>query len=98
MAKITVTPETLRTQAGQLRGHKNSHDAAITSFKNVVNGTSADFTGDAAEAYRNQFATMEPTLKSFSEMLEGFAKLLETAANTMEQTDQSLASTMKSFG
>ena len=78
MATIKVTPDTLRTQAGQLRGHKEAHEAAITNFKSVVNGTSSEFTGEAAEAYRNQFASMETTLKNFSEMLEAFAKNLET--------------------
>ena len=56
------------------------------------------YKGEAQDAFLAKFESMQSTFTNFSEMLEGYAKLMDTAATQLENTDQSLKSTMTNFG
>ena len=45
-----------------------------------------------------KYEGMQSTFTNFSQMLEDYAKLMDTAAQRMQETDQSLSTTMTSFG
>lgn len=98
MALIQVTPEVLRGQAVDVRKQRGEHDATIQRLTTIVNGLSEVWRGTAQDAFVQNFRSMEPTFRNFSEMLEGYAKLMDTAARELEQTDQNLKGTMNSFG
>ena len=94
MAEIHVTPEVLRSKAGELRGYRSEHDDAINKITNLVNGLPGEFKGGAANAYIEKFNSMQSTFTNFSELLEDLAKKLDIAANNFESTDSQSASTM----
>ena len=50
------------------------------------------------DAFVQKYESMQSTFTNFSEMLESYAKLMDTAATKLQETDQSLSNTMKSFG
>ena len=92
MAIIQVTPELLRGKATELRGYRGEHDEIMNKITNLVNGLPEQFKGQAAEAFIEKYNSMQPTFRSFTEMLESFAERLDNNANALEETDNTLAS------
>ena len=98
MALIQVTPDLLNSKANELRGYKDQHDDAMTKMRSLLMGLNDVWKGDAQDAFVAKYESMQSTFTNFSQMLEDYAKLMNTAANRMQETDQSLSSTMSSFG
>lgn len=91
MALIQVTPDVLRSKAGEVRKYKGQHDEVIARLRNLVNGLNETWKGEAQAAFVANFESMRNTFNNFSNMLEDYARRMDAAANQMEQTDAGLA-------
>lgn len=98
MALIQVTPDLLTSKANELRGLKGQHDEAMTKMRTLIMGLNEVWKGDAQDAFVAKYESMQATFNNFSQMLEDYAKLMDTAAQKLQETDQSLQTTMNSFG
>lgn len=98
MALIQVTPDQLRTKAGELRGYKADHDEAMQKMRTLMTNLNEVWKGEAQDALLAKYEGMQSTFTQFAEMLDDYAKLMDSSANQLEQLDQSLASQMNSFG
>ena len=98
MAVIQVTQEMLTSKASELRGIKEQHDESMAKMKTLISGLNEIWKGEALDAFVQKYESMQSTFTNFSEMLESYAKLMDTAATKLQETDQSLSNTMKSFG
>ena len=98
MATIQVSPDLLQSKATELRGLKGQHDEAMSKMKTLITGLNEIWKGDAQDAFVAKYESMQSTFTNFSEMLEDYAKLMDTAAKKLQETDQSLQTTMNSFG
>lgn len=97
MAIIQVTPEVLNSKANEVRSLKAQHDDTMAKLRSLVLALNETWKGEAQDALVAKFESMQNSFTSFSEMLEGYAKLMDTAARELQNTDQSLKSTMQSF-
>lgn len=97
MAIIQVTPEVLNSKANEVRSLKAQHDDTMAKLRSLVLALNETWKGEAQDAFVSKFESMQNSFASFSEMLEGYAKLMDTAARELQNTDQSLKSTMQSF-
>ena len=97
MAIIQVTPEVLNSKANEVRSLKAQHDDTMAKLRSLVLALNETWKGEAQNAFVAKFESMQNSFTSFSEMLEGYAKLMDTAARELQNTDQSLKSTMQSF-
>ena len=98
MALIQVTPDLLNGKANELRGLKSQHDEAMSKMRTLIMGLNEVWKGDAQDAFVAKYESMQSTFTSFSQMLEEYAKLMNTAAQRLQETDQTLQSTMRHFG
>lgn len=98
MALIQVTPDLLTGKANELRGYKDQHDEAMSKMRTLIMGLNEVWKGDAQDAFVAKYESMQSTFNNFSQMLEDYAKLMDTAAAKLQETDQSLQTTMNSFG
>lgn len=98
MAIIQVTPELLNSKAAEVRSLKSSHDDTMAKLRSLVLALNENWKGEAQDAFVAKFESMQSTFTNFSEMLEGYAKLMDTAARELQNTDQTLKSTMQNFG
>lgn len=98
MALIQVTPDLLTGKANELRGYKDQHDEAMSKMRTLIMGLNEVWKGDAQDAFVAKYESMQSTFTNFSQMLEDYAKLMDTAAAKLQETDQSLQTTMNSFG
>jgi WXG100 family type VII secretion target len=97
MAKITITPPILRGKAGELRGLRGEHEAVMTRITNLVNGLSDQWSGEAQQAFLQNYQGMQPTFQRFIEILDGYAKLMDTAATEMERMDDEIGKKIQAF-
>ena len=97
MAIIQVTPEVLNSKANEVRSLKAQQDDTMAKLRSLVLALNETWKGEAQDAFVAKFESMQNSFTSFSEMLEGYAKLMDTAARELQNTDQSLKSTMQSF-
>lgn len=98
MALIQVTPDLLHGKAAELRGIRDDHDQAMARMKNLILGLNEIWKGEAQDAFVQKYQSMESTFNSFSQMVEAYASLMDTTAAGMQEKDESLASTINSFG
>lgn len=98
MALIQVTPELLTSKANELRGLKQEHDDAMAKMRNLIMGINEVWRGEAQDAYIAKYESMQTTFNTFSQMLEEYAKLMDTASQRLQESDQSLRTTIESFG
>lgn len=98
MAVIQVTPEMLKGKAGEMRTIKEQHDESMAKMKSLISGLNEIWKGEALDALVAKYNSMQSTFTNFSEMLGEYAQLMDTAANKLQETDQNLSNTMKSFG
>ncbi|MDO4809034.1 MAG: WXG100 family type VII secretion target [Eubacteriales bacterium] len=98
MALIQVTPDLLNGKAGELRTYKAQHDEAMSKMRTLIMGLNEIWKGEAQDAFVAKYESMQSTFTNFSQMLEDYAKLMDTAAQRLQETDQTLQSTMNSFG
>lgn len=97
MAIIQVTPELLASKASEVRSLKSSHDDTMAKLRSLVLSLNDTWKGEAQDAFVSKFESMQNYFTNFSEMLEGYAKLMDIAARELQNTDQSLKSTMQNF-
>ncbi len=98
MALIQVTPDLLNSKANDLRTLKGQHDEAMSKMRTLIMGLNEVWKGDAQDAFVAKYESMQSTFNNFSQMLEDYAKLMNTAAQKLQETDQTLQTTMNSFG
>lgn len=87
MAIIQITPEVLRSKAGEVRSLKSEHDDAMAKLRSLVHSLNETWKGGAQDAFVAKFESMQSSFISFSEMLDGYAKLMDIAATEIENTD-----------
>lgn len=99
MAVIQVTPEMLRTKAGEVRTIKSNHDNIVTQITSLVRNLNSQWKGAAQDTFLARYNEFNnSTFVTFTNMLEDYAKLMETAANELENQDTTLSNTtMNSF-
>lgn len=92
---ILVTPETLRSQAGQIRSYSQEHEEIIQRMTNLVLTLDEVWTGEAQAAFVNNFQGMRDIFNSFEEALLAYAQMMERVAEKMESTDRALQSRIR---
>ena len=97
MARIVITPETLRGKAGELRGLRGEHESVMSRITNLVNGLSDQWSGEAQQSFLQNYQGMQPTFQRFIEILDGYARLMDTAATELESADGNISRTIQSF-
>ena len=98
MALIQVTPDLLQGKATELRALRSEHDDTMSRMRTLITGLNEIWKGNAQDAFLAKYESMQSTFTNFSQMLEDYAKLMDTAATQLQDTDQTLQSTMNSFG
>ena len=91
---IRVDADTLHSKANEIKNLQSNHDENIARIRTLIQGLGDVFEGQAASAYQNRFASMEPTFTQFSSMLEELATKLDSAATGFTEYDSGLAGSL----
>lgn len=89
---ILLTPDTLRSQAAQIRAYTEEHDEIIQQLTNLILSLDEVWTGEAQTAFINRFQNAKDIFSSFDAALADFSQMMDNVAEKMESTDRSLKS------
>lgn len=97
MAIIQVTPESLRSEANKLTSLKGEHEAEMKKLRTLILGLNDQWKGSAQDAFVGKYQELQPEFQKFIRLLEDHINHMKTEADQMEERDNTLANTMKSF-
>lgn len=97
MAIIQVTPESLRSEANRLNTLKESHKTEMNNLRRLILSLNEQWKGSAQDAFVGKYQELQPEFQKFIKLLEDHITHMKVEADQMEERDNALASTMKSF-
>jgi WXG100 family type VII secretion target len=92
MAKISVSPEELETEANAVKKQATEALQNFEALKSRLSGLTNVFTGKAQVAFDGKYQEWNTHAKGLTESLDALGKFLETSAKTLRETDEQLAS------
>jgi WXG100 family type VII secretion target len=98
MALIKVTPESLKSQAADLRKKNAEHEQVYGSMKQLVSTLVDQWQGEAQSAFLSSFTQKEVVFKQFAEEIEKFSAFMDRAADTMQAAEDELKSQAQQLG
>lgn len=97
MAIIQVTPESLRAEANRLNSLKESHKTEMNNLRRLILSLNEQWKGSAQDAFVGKYQELQPEFQKFIRLLDDHINHMKIEAQQMEERDNALASTMKSF-
>lgn len=89
MVEIRVSPERLRSVAGQLDQNRQEADQILATMIQTVNNLGGEWSGLAQVDYANLFNERVPTMRTnLNEVLENLIQALRHIADEFERVDQ----------
>ncbi len=89
MVEIRVSPERLRSVAGQLDQKRQEADQVLATMIQTVNNLSGEWSGMAQVDYANLFNERVPQMRTnLNEILENLIQALRHIADEFERVDQ----------
>lgn len=90
--QIRMTPETMRSRAGEYRTESANVDSVISKMDSLLDTLLSEWEGSASEAYNDKFAELRPYFVKAKELIDDIATALEKTADAVEETDSTIAS------
>ena len=90
--QIRMTPEQMRSRAGEVRNQGEAFQEAVTRVGNIINELQSEWEGQASRAFAEQFERLRPAFYEMRQLILDLGTQLEGTANAVEQLDQEIAS------
>ncbi len=90
--QIRMTPDTMRTRAGEYRTEGGNVENVISKMDTLLEQLAGEWEGAAADAYAVKFGELRPSFVAARDLIEEIAASLEKTAETIEYTDSQIAS------
>ncbi|MBR3366882.1 MAG: WXG100 family type VII secretion target [Lachnospiraceae bacterium] len=95
--KIMVTPQQLRTAAGEFNASNTTVRNIATEMMNTVKSLNAVWTGEAATAYYGKMDGLSDDIERLSKLITEYSQDLEEMAAAYDQGEQEAASIANSL-
>lgn len=89
--QIRMTPESMRTRAGEYTNQANNLQQVITKMDSLLKQLQSEWEGDASRAYAQRFAELRPGFVKAKELVDEISASLKATANIVEETDKNVA-------
>lgn len=89
--QIRMTPEMMRTRAGQYTAQANNLQEIITVMDRLLTQLQSEWEGDASRAYAAKFAELRHGFVKAKDLIDEISAALKSTANIVEQTDKNIA-------
>ena len=91
MGQIRVTPDTLRTRAGQYTTEQGNMSTMIETLDGLLESIQSEWEGSASAAYAEKYAELKPGFAAVEELLGEISSALNSVADAMEEMDATIA-------
>lgn len=95
-SQIRMTPEKMRTRAGEYTTQANNLQTVITKMDALLKNLQAEWEGSASEAYAARFAELRPGFVKAKDLIDEISAALKKTAQIVEDTDNSIANQFRS--
>lgn len=92
MSQIRMTPDTMRTRAGQTDKQAEAVQSVMTAMDNLLNSLKGEWEGEAVKGYEDRYNKIKPSFRNAKALLEEIAHNLRATAQIVEETDKNIAS------
>lgn len=89
--QIRMTPDTMRTRAGEYRTEAENLQGVIEKMDSLLNTLLTEWEGSASEAYANKFSELRPSFVAAKQLIDDIAQALDKTAEAVEATDNQIA-------
>ena len=93
--QIRITPEQLRTEAGNLTKLADQHDGIFQQMTRLVENLSSQWEGQALDAFVGSYNQAKTELAKFKQSIDVFTDRMKIAAQKLEETDANLSNSFK---
>ncbi|WP_307738723.1 WXG100 family type VII secretion target [uncultured Parolsenella sp.] len=93
MARIRITPQTMRRRAKEYRDERDRVNGVIKNMDSLLDTLQVEWEGEATTAYVRRFGEVRPSFVDAAKLIDEIATALDNTAKTLEQTDQAIAAT-----
>ena len=90
--QIRMTPEQMRTRAGEVRTEGETFQGVINKMQNLINVLQEEWEGQASAQFAQQFETLKPSFNNMHQLINDIGGQLDATADAVEQLDQEIAS------
>ena len=90
--QIRMTPEQMRSRAGEVRNQGENFQEVINRMQNIINELQTEWEGAASRAFAQQFDALKPSFNDMRQLIADIGTQLDATANAVEQLDQDIAS------
>lgn len=90
--QIRMTPDTMRTRAGEYRTEADTVNQVISKMDSLLQQLQSEWEGAASESYAERYQELRPGFVKAEELIREIAAALDSTANIVEETDQNIAS------
>jgi len=87
-----MTPEQMRSRAGEVRTQGETFQDVINRMSNIINELQTEWEGQASRAFSDQFNRLKPSFNDMRQLIDDIGTQLDATANAVEQLDQDIAS------
>lgn len=91
-SQIRMTPEKMRSRAGEYTTQANNLQSIITKMDTLLKNLQGEWEGSASEAYAARFAELRPGFVKANDLIDEISAALKSTAQIVEETDNSIAS------
>lgn len=93
--QIRMTPETMRSRAGQYRTQAENVDGVIKQMDALLKTLLTEWEGASSVAYNEKYASLRPGFVAAKNLIDDIALALDKTAQALENTDNSIAKQFK---
>lgn len=89
--QIRMTPETMRTRAGEYTNQANNLQQIISKMDTLLTQLQSEWEGEASRAYAAKFAELRPGFVKAKDLIDEISAALKSTAQIVEDTDNRIA-------
>ena len=89
--QIRMTPETMRTRAGEYSTQAGNIQEIINKLDRLLAQLQNEWEGDASRAYAEKFNQLRPGFVKTNELVDDISTALRKTAQIVEETDRNIA-------
>jgi WXG100 family type VII secretion target len=91
VGQIRITPDQMRTRAGEFRTEGNNFQDCITKMQGLIRTLQEEWEGQASQVFAAQFEALTPSFNKVRELIEDIGGQLDATAAAVESLDQESA-------
>lgn len=93
--QIRITPEQMRSRAGQYRTEAENVGSVISNMDSLLNALRGEWEGAASDSYAERFSELRPGFVKAQELINEIAQALDSTAQSLEETDSNIAASFR---